>query len=69
MLPAVRDAERTGCLLARPAVESKHGGYMFCFCLFTGTYYPRESFREGLWNHRRTFVCPDVCLFVTTITK
>ena len=28
-------------------------------------YYPRESFREGLCNHRRWFVC----LFVTTITK
>jgi len=28
-------------------------------------YYPRESFREGLCNHRRTFVC----LSVTTITK
>ena len=26
--------------------------------------YPRESFREGLWNHRRTFVCLPVCLFV-----
>ena len=25
-------------------------------------YYPRESFREGLWNHRRTFVCLFVCL-------
>jgi len=24
--------------------------------------YPRESFREGLWNHRRTFVCLSVCL-------
>ena len=24
--------------------------------------YPRESFREGLCNHRRTFVCPAVCL-------
>jgi len=23
--------------------------------------YPRESFREGLWNHRRTFVCLSVC--------
>jgi len=37
------------------------------------TYYPRESFREGLWNHRRAFVCLSVCLsvrsFVTTITK
>jgi len=28
-------------------------------------HYPRESFRGGLWNHRRTFVC----LSVTTITK
>ena len=26
------------------------------------THYPRESFREGLWNHRRTFVCLFVCL-------
>ena len=25
--------------------------------------YPRESFREGLWNHRRTFGL-SVCLFV-----
>ena len=25
-------------------------------------FYPRESFREGLWNHRRTFVCLFVCL-------
>ena len=24
------------------------------------TCYPRESFREGLWNHRRTSVCPSV---------
>ena len=35
--------------------------------------YPRESFRAGLCNHRRTFVCLSVCLFVclfvTTITK
>jgi len=23
--------------------------------------YPRESFREGLWNHRRSFVCLSVC--------
>jgi len=43
----------------------------FCF-LFSGSiqinilsYYPSESFRGGLWNHRRWFVC----LFVTTITK
>jgi len=28
------------------------------------SFYPRESFREGLWNHRRTFVCLSVCLFV-----
>jgi len=28
-------------------------------------FYPRKSFREGLCNHRRTFVC----LSVTTITK
>jgi len=28
-------------------------------------HYPRESFRGGLWNHRRTFVS----LSVTTITK
>jgi len=35
----------------------------------TITFYPRESFREGLWNHWRTFVCLSVCLFVTTITK
>jgi len=32
------------------------------------TYYPRESFREGLWNHRHAFVslsvCLSVCLFV-----
>jgi len=33
------------------------------------TYYPRESFREGLWNHRRAFVCLSVRSFVTTITK
>jgi len=26
--------------------------------------YPRESFREGLCNHRRWFVCLSVCLFV-----
>ena len=36
-------------------------------------HYPRESFREGLCNHRRWFVCLSVCLFVclfvTTITK
>ena len=25
-------------------------------------YYPRDSFREGLCNHRRTFVCLSVCL-------
>jgi len=25
-------------------------------------YYPRESFREGLCNHRRWFVCLSVCL-------
>ena len=31
--------------------------------------YPRESFRQGLWNHRRTFVCLFVCLSVATITK
>ena len=30
--------------------------------------YPRESFREGLCNHRRWFVCLSVCFF-TTITK
>ena len=24
--------------------------------------YPRESFREGLWNHQRKFVCLSVCL-------
>ena len=29
--------------------------------IFTN-FYPRESFREGLWNHRRTFVCLSVCL-------
>ena len=27
-------------------------------------YYPGESFREGLCNHWRTFVCLSVCLFV-----
>jgi len=35
----------------------------------TITFYPHESFREGLWNHRRNFVCLSVCLSVTTITK
>jgi len=30
---------------------------------FNGYHHPRES--EGLWNHRRTFVC----LFVTMITN
>jgi len=39
-----------------------------CFDLFSICYH-RESFREGLWNHRRTFVCLFVCLFDTTITK
>ena len=24
-------------------------------------FYPRESFREGLCYHRRTFVCLSVC--------
>ena len=28
---------------------------------FAIVHYPRESFREGLWNHRRTFVCLLVC--------
>ena len=28
----------------------------------SGSCYPRESFREGLWNHRRTFVCLSVSL-------
>ena len=28
---------------------------------YTNYYYPRESFREGLCNHRRWFVCPSVC--------
>ena len=32
---------------------------------FSVDHYPRESFREGLCNYRRWFVC----LFVTTITK
>ena len=45
--------------------------YFVLFMCFV--FYPRESFREGLCNHRRTFVClalcPDVCLFITTITK
>ena len=36
---------------------------LLLICYTTG--YPRESFREGLWNHRRTFVC----LSITTITK
>ena len=27
-------------------------------------YYPRESFREGLCNHRRWFVCLSVCVSV-----
>ena len=35
------------------------------FVIYACVCYPRESFREGLWNHRRTFVC----LSVTTITK
>ena len=29
-----------------------------------GNYYPRESFREGLCNHRRWFLCLSVSLFV-----
>ena len=31
---------------------------------FCEHYYPRESFREGLCNHRRWFVCLFVCLSV-----
>ena len=37
---------------------------------YVSSCYPRESFASrGLCNHRRTFVCPAVCLSVTTITK
>ena len=32
-------------------------------------FYPRESFREGLWNHRRTFVCLSVCLLPRLLNK
>jgi len=32
-------------------------------------YYPRESFREGLWNHRRTFVCLFVGLSVCLLPR
>jgi len=32
--------------------------------LIKQNYYPRESFREGLCNHRRWSVCLSVCLFV-----
>ena len=43
------------------------------YCFKVDGNYPRKSFREGLWNHRRTFVSPAVCLFVclfvTMITK
>ena len=39
------------------------------FSLQWTVYYPRESFREVLCNHRRWFVALSVCLFVTTITK
>ena len=52
--------------LAWPYAPETCGGSTCC-C------YPRESFREGLCNHRRLFVCLSVCLFVclfvTTITK
>ena len=32
-------------------------------------YYPRESFREGLWNHRHAFVCLSVCLSVCLFVR
>jgi len=31
--------------------------------------YPRESFREGLCNHRRWFVCLSVCLSVCLLPR
>jgi len=33
------------------------------------TSYPRESFREGLCNHRRWFVCLPVCLLPRLLNK
>ena len=38
--------------------------YSFRHILAISVHYPRESFREGLCNHRRWFVCLSVCLSV-----
>ena len=49
-------------------VNTEHHRTCHRFIYLLIYYYPRESFREGLWNHRRTFVClfvcPSVCLFI-----
>jgi len=47
--------------LSCPLSQRRTSDEFFC--------YPRESFSEGLWNHRRTFVCLSLSLSVTTITK
>ena len=53
-------------------LDSKHCIFMAVVTvnfMFLLSNYPRESFRQGLWNHPRTFVCLSVCLSVATITK
>ena len=64
---SLRQSSRGKCLWPEYCIDVYMPVALFC------SFYPRESFREGLWNHRRTFVCLSVCLFVclsvTTITK
>ena len=58
------------CIISSSYISAPHKQpYCTVVWLLFENFYPRESFREGLCNHRRTFVCLFVCLFVTTITK
>jgi len=60
------DIQNYGCngnlLCYHGVVERNRISFLQSHCYYY--FYPRESFREGLCNHRRWFVCLFVCLSV-----
>ena len=53
----------------RPYLSINYCNFAIIMLLYYYVYYPRESFREGLSNHRRWFVCLSVCLFVCLLPR
>ena len=68
----VRNCRKWTCWAQSLSMRYKRTRTHSCFTVAVTRlhiYCPRESFRERLWNHQRTFVCLSVCLFVCLLPR